>query len=40
VSGPAGAAARLEVTASTLESKIKRHKINKLRYRAVRSDAN
>jgi formate hydrogenlyase transcriptional activator len=33
VSGPAGAAARLGVPASTLESKIKRLKIDKLRYR-------
>jgi formate hydrogenlyase transcriptional activator len=40
VSGPAGAAARLGVPASTLESKIKRLNINKLRYRAVRSHAN
>jgi formate hydrogenlyase transcriptional activator len=33
VSGPAGAAARLGVPASTLESKIKRLQIDKLRYR-------
>ncbi|MCU1381822.1 MAG: Formate hydrogenlyase transcriptional activator [Acidobacteria bacterium] len=33
VSGPAGAAARLGVPASTLESKIKRLSIDKLRYR-------
>src|SRR5712691_5108092 len=39
VSGPAGATARLGVPASTREAKIKRLKINKLRYRAVRSDA-
>jgi transcriptional regulator with GAF, ATPase, and Fis domain len=34
VSGPAGAAVRLGVPASTLESKIKRFNIDKLRYRA------
>jgi len=33
VSGPTGAAARLGVPASTLESKIKRFKIDKFRYR-------
>ncbi|OLC82207.1 MAG: hypothetical protein AUH72_07425 [Acidobacteria bacterium 13_1_40CM_4_65_8] len=33
VSGPSGAAARLGVPASTLESKIKRFKIDKFRYR-------
>jgi DNA-binding NtrC family response regulator len=33
VSGPAGAAVRLGVPASTLESKIKRFRIDKLRYR-------
>ena len=37
VSGPAGAAARLGVPASTLESKIRRFSIDKLRYRVVRS---
>ena len=36
VSGPSGAAARLGVPPSTLESKIKRFKIDKLRYRAAR----
>jgi formate hydrogenlyase transcriptional activator len=36
VSGPMGAAARLGVPASTLESKIKRFKIDKLQYRASR----
>jgi formate hydrogenlyase transcriptional activator len=39
VSGPAGAASRLGVPASTLESKIKRLKIDKLRYRSVSRDA-
>jgi transcriptional regulator with GAF, ATPase, and Fis domain len=34
VAGPAGAAVRLGVPASTLESKIKRFNIDKLRYRA------
>jgi formate hydrogenlyase transcriptional activator len=33
VSGPAGAAVRLGLPASTLESKIKRFRIDKLRYR-------
>ena len=33
VSGPSGAAARLGVPASTLESKIKRYSIDKFRYR-------
>jgi formate hydrogenlyase transcriptional activator len=37
VAGSAGAAARLGVPASTLESKIKRFSIDKLRYRAGRS---
>jgi formate hydrogenlyase transcriptional activator len=32
VSGPSGAAARLGVPSSTLESKIRRFKIDKLRY--------
>ena len=36
VSGPDGAAAILGVPASTLESKIKRFTIDKLRYRAAR----
>jgi formate hydrogenlyase transcriptional activator len=35
VSGRAGAASRLGVPASTLESKIKRFGIDKLRFRAV-----
>ena len=35
VSGPTGAAARLGLPASTLESKIKRFQIDKLRYRRV-----
>ena len=39
VSGPAGAAARLGVPASTLESKIKRFNIDKLRFRAMRREA-
>jgi formate hydrogenlyase transcriptional activator len=39
VSGPAGAAARLGVPASTLESKIKRFNIDKLRYRSLRREA-
>jgi transcriptional regulator with GAF, ATPase, and Fis domain len=39
VSGPSGAAARLGVPASTLESKIKRFNIDKLRFRAMRRDA-
>jgi formate hydrogenlyase transcriptional activator len=39
VSGPAGAAARLGVPASTLESKIKRFNIDKLRYRSMRREA-
>jgi formate hydrogenlyase transcriptional activator len=34
VAGPSGAAARLGVPASTLESKIRRYRIDKLRYRA------
>jgi formate hydrogenlyase transcriptional activator len=37
VSGPCGAAARLGVPASTLESKIKRFQIDKLRYRGARA---
>jgi transcriptional regulator with GAF, ATPase, and Fis domain len=39
VSGPMGAAARLGVPASTLESKIKRFNIDKLRYRSVQREA-
>ncbi len=39
VSGPSGAAARLGVPASTLESKIKRFNIDKLRFRAMRREA-
>ena len=39
VSGPAGAASRLGVPASTLESKIKRFNIDKLRYRSQRREA-
>jgi formate hydrogenlyase transcriptional activator len=39
VSGPTGAAARLGVPASTLESKIKRFQIDKLRYRRVPREA-
>jgi formate hydrogenlyase transcriptional activator len=35
VSGPGGAAALLGVPASTLESKIKRFRIDKLRYRSA-----
>jgi PAS domain S-box-containing protein len=35
VSGPAGAAARLGVPASTLDSKIRAHKIDKYRFRSV-----
>jgi len=38
VSGPSGAAARLGVPASTLESKIKRLNIDKLRFRLARSE--
>jgi len=38
VAGPMGAAARLGVPASTLESKIKRFHIDKLRYRCVSRD--
>jgi formate hydrogenlyase transcriptional activator len=37
VSGPSGAAARLGVPASTLESKIRRFNIDKLRFRSARS---
>jgi formate hydrogenlyase transcriptional activator len=37
VAGPSGAATRLGVPASTLESKIKRYKIDKFRYRALRT---
>jgi formate hydrogenlyase transcriptional activator len=37
VAGPSGAATRLGVPASTLESKIKRYKIDKFRYRAMRT---
>ena len=36
VAGATGAAARLGVPASTLESKIRRHNIDKLRYRLPR----
>jgi formate hydrogenlyase transcriptional activator len=39
VSGPEGAAARLCVPASTLESKIKRFNIDKLRYRTVQRES-
>jgi formate hydrogenlyase transcriptional activator len=39
VSGPAGAARRLGVPASTLESKIKRFQIDKQRFRTMRNDA-
>jgi formate hydrogenlyase transcriptional activator len=39
VAGPMGAAARLGVPASTLESKIKRFNIDKLRYRGVQREA-
>jgi formate hydrogenlyase transcriptional activator len=39
VSGPEGAAARLGVPASTLESKIKRFNIDKLRYRTVQRES-
>jgi formate hydrogenlyase transcriptional activator len=39
VSGASGAAARLGVPASTLESKIKRFKIDKFRYRTARQAA-
>ena len=35
VSGPEGAAARLGMPASTLESKIRRFSINKLRHRVI-----
>jgi len=38
ISGPAGAAARLGLPAQTLESKIKRLKINKYRFKAPRAD--
>jgi transcriptional regulator with GAF, ATPase, and Fis domain len=37
VSGPAGAAVRLGIPASTLESKIRRFNIDKLHYRTIRS---
>ena len=37
VGGPAGAAARLGVPASTLESKIKKFKIDKFRFRVMRN---
>ncbi len=37
VFGPKGAAARLGIPSSTLESKIKRHRINKHQYRALAS---
>jgi formate hydrogenlyase transcriptional activator len=39
VSGPAGAARRLGVPASTLESKIKRFQIDKQRFRTMHNDA-
>jgi hypothetical protein len=39
VSGTSGAAARLGVPPSTLESKIKRFNIDKLRFRAMRREA-
>jgi formate hydrogenlyase transcriptional activator len=39
VAGPLGAAARLGVPASTLESKIKRFRIDKLRYRRAAGEA-
>ena len=39
ISGPCGAAVRLGVPASTLESKIKRLGIDKLRFRLARSEA-
>ena len=35
ISGPDGAAMRLGVPASTLESKIRRHKINKHQFRTT-----
>jgi formate hydrogenlyase transcriptional activator len=38
ISGPAGAAARLGLPAQTLESKIKRLKINKYRFKAPQTD--
>src|SRR5207244_11771873 len=38
ISGPAGAAAKLGLPAETLESKIKRLKINKYRFKAPQTD--
>jgi len=38
ISGPAGAAAKLGLPAQTLESKIKRLKINKYRFKAPETD--
>jgi formate hydrogenlyase transcriptional activator len=38
ISGPAGAAAKLGLPAQTLESKIKRLKINKYRFKAPQAD--
>jgi formate hydrogenlyase transcriptional activator len=38
ISGPAGAAAKLGLPARTLESKIRRLKINKYRFKAPQAD--
>jgi formate hydrogenlyase transcriptional activator len=38
ISGPAGAAAKLGLPTQTLESKIKRLKINKFRFKATQAD--
>jgi len=38
ISGPAGAAAKLGLPAQTLESKMKRLKINKYRFKAPQTD--
>ena len=38
ISGPAGAAAKLGLPAQTLDSKIKRLKINKYRFKARQTD--
>ena len=38
ISGPAGAAAKLGLPARTLDSKIKRLKINKYRFKAPKAD--
>ena len=38
ISGPAGAAAKLGLPARTLDSKIKRLKINKYRFKAPQTD--